>query len=530
MICETLRRLASRDATPCTVAETAPIAIILLLGLGVTSMMTPRRLCFAIFALAISSVPNDYAAAQADACIPGYVWREAFTGDHVCVTPDTSERAKSDNAKAAELRAKTDSGECLQGFVWRLANAEDHVCVPQMTREQTAQDNALAHSRLASGPQAPFAGREAPALPLPPAKVGCYVFKNGAWQEVPCTPEEQVKKLPPPSPTSISIQDQQRTIKLFGDTPFTLPLTRGSISIELESDRALGTVTDVIKPHAVCPNVPDSKDSTRIPNRFSIQLNSNRFTTSYGSMQGGWVQFAYQTGPDLIVQGQTGNQLCVWKFDVNVFDANVKDKAGNRKGYETACVPTEPGVFLGPDATGSAVRPGAVVTGIVNKLPDDPHTYLATLGGFSWAPLTGTSPFPFYAVVTMDELDETNTTVKDLPSSGKKVSLGFRQGWTQATGDLYGAGCESTAEFEGVVVFETLTVSSCNFDLSCLQKPLNVFSLQNFATAVPDPGVTGEGNNLKWMEITTLPGIQYQVFNCPYFEECRNWGRFKSPK
>ena len=32
------------------------------------------------------------------ACRQGYVWRKAFAGDHVCVTPATREQAAQDNS------------------------------------------------------------------------------------------------------------------------------------------------------------------------------------------------------------------------------------------------------------------------------------------------------------------------------------------------------------------------------------------------------------------------------------------------
>jgi hypothetical protein len=35
-----------------------------------------------------------------DTCREGYVWREAFPGDHVCVRPWVRERAARDNARA----------------------------------------------------------------------------------------------------------------------------------------------------------------------------------------------------------------------------------------------------------------------------------------------------------------------------------------------------------------------------------------------------------------------------------------------
>jgi hypothetical protein len=476
-----------------------------------------QRFCLAFIALVTSSVPVDYARAQSDACIPGYVWREAFNGDHVCVTPETRERAKFDNATAADLRAKRDSDECVQGFVWRLANSEDHVCVPQITREQTARDNELAHSRLSSARPAPSPART-PALSLPPVKIGCYILKSGEWQEVPCTPQEETKKLRLPRP-AMWIEDMRRMIKWFGrDIPYALPLKRASISIELESDRAHGTVADVLPTNAVCGQVPGSKDPIRSPNAFSIQVNSNTFTTSYGSVDGGWVQFSYGTKPP------DENNLCVWKWDTNVSSKKVVDKSGKEKGHEVKCIPTEPGIFLGPNATGTAVRPGSVLTGAVVNLPNDPHTYLVAIGGFSWAPLAG-SPFPFYAVVTTDELDDTDTTAEDIPSGGQKFNLGFREAWTDASGDIYGLGCGSTAEFQGVEFLETLTVSSCYWDLNCLQKPWSELSLQNFATPLRGPDNTGEKNNLEWTQIQ--PG-RWQDFTCPYFEECQMTGRVHS--
>ena len=35
-----------------------------------------------------------------DTCMQGYVWREAYEGDHVCVSPDSRTQAASDNAQA----------------------------------------------------------------------------------------------------------------------------------------------------------------------------------------------------------------------------------------------------------------------------------------------------------------------------------------------------------------------------------------------------------------------------------------------
>ena len=86
-----------------------------------------------------------------DTCVSGYVWREAFDGDHVCVTPDERTQAAQDNAAAS---SRVDPGgaygpnTCVSGFVWRVARPEDLVCVTTEERQRVADDNAAAASRV----------------------------------------------------------------------------------------------------------------------------------------------------------------------------------------------------------------------------------------------------------------------------------------------------------------------------------------------------------------------------------------------
>jgi hypothetical protein len=104
-----------------------------------------------ITALAICSA--SVAAAQflpPDTCRQGFVWREAFAGDHVCVAPAVRARAEEDNSLA---RDREESGgahgaeTCRQGFVWREAFAGDRVCVTPAVRDQAARDNGQAEGR-----------------------------------------------------------------------------------------------------------------------------------------------------------------------------------------------------------------------------------------------------------------------------------------------------------------------------------------------------------------------------------------------
>ena len=89
--------------------------------------------------------------------IPGqsYVWREAFPGDYVCVTPETRAQAAYDNSQA-DARREPGGGlygpdTCRPGFVWREAHPGDHVCVTPETRAKTFEDNSLAASRWVGG-------------------------------------------------------------------------------------------------------------------------------------------------------------------------------------------------------------------------------------------------------------------------------------------------------------------------------------------------------------------------------------------
>lgn len=98
------------------------------------------------------------AQAQSDTCRQGYVWREAFRGDHVCVTPATRTQAAYDNSQA-NARVEPGGGAygpntCRSGYVWREARPGDLVCVTPETRTQTAYDNSQAKNRIAP-PAAP---------------------------------------------------------------------------------------------------------------------------------------------------------------------------------------------------------------------------------------------------------------------------------------------------------------------------------------------------------------------------------------
>lgn len=85
-------------------------------------------------------------------CKAGYVWREAFNGDFVCVTPERRTATHQNNALAG-IRRQPGGGPygpdtCRQGFVWRGARPSDHVCVSPAERSLVATENQQAVARF----------------------------------------------------------------------------------------------------------------------------------------------------------------------------------------------------------------------------------------------------------------------------------------------------------------------------------------------------------------------------------------------
>ncbi|HYZ68289.1 MAG TPA: hypothetical protein VE666_10900 [Mycobacterium sp.] len=94
-----------------------------------------------------------------DTCMQGFVWRNARSGDTVCVTPDIRD-ATAQQYAAAGQNVEPNGGAygpntCKQGFVWREAYGGDVVCVAPAVRQQAANDNAAAASRKQANAPAP---------------------------------------------------------------------------------------------------------------------------------------------------------------------------------------------------------------------------------------------------------------------------------------------------------------------------------------------------------------------------------------
>lgn len=115
------------------------------------STLLPLTVAIAGLAVAIPApVLADELPYGPDTCIQGYVWREARSGDSVCVTPGTRDATAQQNANAAQNREPNGGAygpdTCKPGFVWREAFGGDKVCVNPAVRDQAAGDNAAAQS------------------------------------------------------------------------------------------------------------------------------------------------------------------------------------------------------------------------------------------------------------------------------------------------------------------------------------------------------------------------------------------------
>ncbi|MFJ3721973.1 hypothetical protein ACIPYQ_05300 [Streptomyces sp. NPDC090045] len=116
----------------------APKRHIARLGMGVTAAAFVSAAIAVPASAAIASPAQSTAMsvravdpnAQPDGqCKSGYVWRDSFEGDGLCVTP--SER---DTAKAQNPNRQPGSNECQPGYVWREAWDGDAHCVTPAER------------------------------------------------------------------------------------------------------------------------------------------------------------------------------------------------------------------------------------------------------------------------------------------------------------------------------------------------------------------------------------------------------------
>ncbi len=77
-----------------------------------------------------------------DKCLKGYVFREAFKGDNICVVPYDKNAAKHQNMLHAE-RSINSKDECPEGLVPREIKKSDRLCVTQQEKNKIVLQNTL---------------------------------------------------------------------------------------------------------------------------------------------------------------------------------------------------------------------------------------------------------------------------------------------------------------------------------------------------------------------------------------------------
>jgi uncharacterized protein YkwD len=161
-----------------------------------------RRLAMILPVLAATALPilgAPSASAAENPCKTGYVPREAYAGDMVCVTPKTHAQAQADNAAAASRIQPGNNGygpkACKNGFVWREARPSDLVCVTPANRTLTKSDNSQAAARRATtGGTGSGIGTTSQVLSMvnqARAKAGCKPFTQVAKLTTPAAQQSR---------------------------------------------------------------------------------------------------------------------------------------------------------------------------------------------------------------------------------------------------------------------------------------------------------------------------------------------------
>lgn len=73
-------------------------------------------------------------------CKAGFVWRDSYEGDHLCVTPDERKKAHDDNPDRQPGGGAYGPYTCKPGFVWRDSYDGDYACVTPRERDDEKRE------------------------------------------------------------------------------------------------------------------------------------------------------------------------------------------------------------------------------------------------------------------------------------------------------------------------------------------------------------------------------------------------------
>jgi hypothetical protein len=82
--------------------------------------------------------------AAAEPCKPGYVWRDKFDGDALCVTPAERDAAHAENPNRQPGGGAYGPNTCKPGYVWRNKFDGDALCVTPAERDAAHAKNDAA--------------------------------------------------------------------------------------------------------------------------------------------------------------------------------------------------------------------------------------------------------------------------------------------------------------------------------------------------------------------------------------------------
>ncbi|MFA7767802.1 hypothetical protein ACGFNX_40725 [Streptomyces sp. NPDC048723] len=87
------------------------------------------------------AVPNGPHAYGPETCLPGYVWRDSYDGDAVCVKPEERQAVHDQNPNRQPGGGAYGPRTCKPGYVWREKWDGDTQCV-------TPEERAYAKSGI----------------------------------------------------------------------------------------------------------------------------------------------------------------------------------------------------------------------------------------------------------------------------------------------------------------------------------------------------------------------------------------------
>ncbi|MER6252449.1 hypothetical protein ABT224_13935 [Streptomyces sp. NPDC001584] len=80
-------------------------------------------------------------ASGPNTCKPGYVWRDSFDGDALCVTPEERQRVHDANPNRQPGGGASGPSTCKPGYVWRDSYNGDALCVTPEERQRVHDAN-----------------------------------------------------------------------------------------------------------------------------------------------------------------------------------------------------------------------------------------------------------------------------------------------------------------------------------------------------------------------------------------------------